>query len=122
MASLMDVLGVPPPPTGLSGVASSSPSSPGKAVGGDGGGGAQGGLNQINQGSQTVASAIGSAEQALGGAGGNETGPNERQFYKKGGGVKKDMPVKKNYTTGGRLNLGSGGVSTASRNSKNSCW
>lgn len=77
------------------------------ALGGSGGGGgasAQDGLNQISGGSDTVANAISKASEALSGG------------FKKGGSVKK-------YTSsGGKLNLGSGRVSTASKNSKQSNW
>jgi len=89
------------------------PSGPigGKGLGG-GGGSAQDGLGQINSGAATVGSAIGTAQSALGGGGGN---PNPT-MYKKGG------EVKKSYTTGGKINLNACGVSTTSKGKKNSDW
>ena len=81
-------------------------------VGGGGGkgGGAQEGLGQIYSGAGTVGNAIGIAAQALGGGGGDIAQP--YASYKKGGYVSK----------GGKLNLGSGRVSTTSKNKSNSNW
>jgi hypothetical protein len=77
--------------------------------GGGGGGGAQEGLGQIYSGAGTVGNAISTAAQALGGDSGTfSPGP----MYKKGGYVAK----------GGKINLGSGRVSTASKNKSNSNW
>jgi hypothetical protein len=87
----------------------------GSAFGGGGGGSAQDGLSQIDSGSSTVAGAIGRAADALGGGGGGGGQIAQPQF-KKGGSVKK-------YTdSNGKLNLGSGRVSTSSKNSKQSNW
>tara|TARA_R110000868_G_scaffold114309_8_gene306349 strand:+ start:15287 stop:15652 length:366 start_codon:yes stop_codon:yes gene_type:complete len=83
--------------------------------GGGGGGSAQEGLKQINQGSGVVSSAIGQAQGALGGGGGSgATGTGA--MYKKGG------AVKKKYASGGKIDLKNCGVSTASKNSKQSNW
>jgi hypothetical protein len=78
--------------------------------GGGGGGSAEDGFGQIDSGVGTVRGAINTATQALGGGGGGSlpTGA----VYKKGGYVAK----------GGKLNLGSGRVSTASKNKRNSNW
>lgn len=82
--------------------------------GGGGGGSAQDGLGQVNTGASTIASAIGQAQNALGGSGGG--GGQFAQAFKKGGTAKK-------YTTsGGRLNLSAGGASTAQKNKKQSNW
>jgi hypothetical protein len=85
----------------------------GKGGIGGGGGSAQDGLGQVNTGASTIASAIGQAQSALGGGGGGGAQP---QTYKKGG------SVSKNYTTGGKINLGSCGVSTAQKNKSQSNW
>jgi hypothetical protein len=95
---------------------------PGSSVGGGGapmpsvgggGGSATDGLGQIDTGSGTVRSALSTAASALGGGGGGVTTiggqPNN---YKKGGYVAK----------GGKINLGSGRVSTASKNKNCSNW
>lgn len=79
---------------------------------GFGGGSAQDGLGQVNSGASTIGNAIGQAQSALGGGGGN---PNPT-LYKKGG------TAKKSYTTGGKINLGACGVSTTSKGKKNSDW
>ena len=79
--------------------------------GGGGGGGAQEGLDQIYSGAGTVGNAIGTAAQALGGGGGSFS-PGPIYMFKKGGYVAK----------GGKLNLGSGRVSTTSKNKSNSNW
>lgn len=78
--------------------------------GGGGGGTAQDGLGQIDSGAGTVRSAINTAASALGGGGGGSDRP--LYEFKKGGYVGK----------GGKLNLGSGRVSTASKNKSNSNW
>ena len=78
--------------------------------GGGGGGGAQEGLGQIYSGAGTVGQAINTAAQALGGGGGDVAVPYPN--FKKGGYVGK----------GGKLNLGSGRVSTTSKNKSNSNW
>lgn len=93
---------MPKPPTGKGGI--------GGGLGG-GGGSAQDGLGQVNSGASTIASAIGQAQSALGGGGGAQP-----QTYKKGG------SVSKNYTTGGKINLSSCGVSTAQKNKSQSNW
>jgi len=80
---------------------------------GGGGGSAQDGLGQVNTGASTIASAIGQAQSALGGGGGS---PPNATMYKKGG------SVSKNYTTGGKINLSSCGVSTAQKNKSQSNW
>jgi hypothetical protein len=77
--------------------------------GGGGGGGAQEGLGQIYSGAGTVGNAINTAAQALGGGGGDVA---QTYAFKKGGYVGK----------GGKLNLGSGRVSTTSKNKSNSNW
>ena len=94
------------PPTGKGG------------IGGGGGGSAQDGLGQVNTGASTIASAIGQAQSALGGGGGGggNISPPDAIMYKKGG------SVKKNYTTGGKINLSSCGVSTAQKNKSQSNW
>jgi hypothetical protein len=73
-----------------------------------GGGSAQDGLGQIDTGAGTVRGALSTAASALGGAG----GPPPGAMYKKGGYVSK----------GGKLNLGSGRISTASKNKNCSSW
>jgi hypothetical protein len=78
-----------------------------------GGGSAQDGLSQIDSGAGTVRGAINAAQSALGGGGGS-IGQTQLVF-KKGGAVKK-------YTTGGRLNLKSAGVSTAQKSKTKSNW
>jgi|APGre2960657373_1045057.scaffolds.fasta_scaffold35673_2 hypothetical protein len=77
--------------------------------GGGGGGSAQDGLGQIDSGAGTVRSAISTAANALGGGGGSSLPVGA--VYKKGG-----------YVKGGKINLGSGRVSTASKNKSNSNW
>ena len=79
--------------------------------GGGGGGGAQEGLDQIYSGAGTVGNAVNTAAQALGGGGGYVS-PKPVRMFKKGGYVSK----------GGKLNLGSGRVSTTSKNKSNSNW
>jgi hypothetical protein len=82
--------------------------------GGEGGGGAEAGLSQIDAGANTVRSAISSAQSALGGGGGNSY---PSYIYKNGG------SVKNSYTTkDGKLNLGSGRISTASKNKSTPNW
>jgi hypothetical protein len=98
---------MPKPPTGKGGI--------GGGLGG-GGGSAQDGLGQVNTGASTIASAIGQAQSALGGGGGG-TQPNNAAMYMKKGGS-----VSKNYTTGGKINLSSCGVSTAQKNKSQSNW
>jgi hypothetical protein len=98
---------MPKPPTGKGGI--------GGGLGG-GGGSAQDGLGQVNTGASTIASAIGQAQSALGGGGGGNISPPDATMYKKGG------SVKKNYTTGGKINLSSCGVSTAQKNKSQSNW
>lgn len=86
------------------------------ATGGGGGGSAQDGLGQIDTGSGTVRSALSTAASALGGAGAGG-GLLPGAMYKKGG------SVKGNYTfKGGKLNLGSGRISTASKNKASPNW
>lgn len=80
-------------------------------IGGGGGGSAEDGFGQIDSGVGTVRGAINTATQALGGGGGGSQLPIGATF-KKGGYVAK----------GGKLNLGSGRVSTASKNKSNSNW
>jgi hypothetical protein len=81
------------------------------ATGSGGGGSAQDGLGQIDTGSGTVRSALNTATSALGGGGGSSVPP--ALFpYKKGGYVSK----------GGKLNLGSGRISTATKNKNCSNW
>ena len=76
-----------------------------------GGGSAQDGLGQIDSGSGTVRGALSTAANALGGAGGG------MQTFKKGG------SVKGNYTSkDGKLNLGSGRISTAVKNKASPNW
>ena len=76
-----------------------------------GGGSAQDGLGQIDAGSGTVRGALSTAANALGGAGGG------MPMYKKGG------SVKGNYTSkDGKLNLGSGRISTSSKNKASPNW
>ena len=75
---------------------------------GGGGGSAQDGLGQIDSGAGTVRSAISTAASALGGGGGSLP---PGAIYKKGG-----------YVKGGKINLGSGRVSTASKNKNSSNW
>ena len=95
---------LPPPPTMGSGTGTPVSSA------GTSGGSAQDGLSQIDSGSGTVRNAINSVKSALGG--GTEGGLE----FKKGGSVKK-------YTEhGGRLNLKSSGVSTATKNKTKSNW
>jgi hypothetical protein len=77
---------------------------------GGGGSSAQDGLGQIDSGAGTVRSAISTAASALGGGGGGELPVGAT--YKKGGYVGK----------GGKLNLGSGRVSTTTKNKSNSNW
>ena len=77
-------------------------------LGGGGSGSATDGLGLIDSGAGTVRSAINQASTALGGGGGG-LGPDFA--YKKGG-----------YVKGGKINLGSGRVSTASKNKSNSNW
>ena len=78
--------------------------------GGGGGGSATDGLGQIDAGAGTVRSAISTAANALGGGGGSSLPVGAT--YKKGGYVAK----------GGKINLGSGRVSTTSKNKSNSNW
>jgi len=79
-----------------------------------GGGSAQDGLGQIDAGSGTVRGALSTAANALGGASG---GLPPGAMYKKGG------SVKGNYTSkGGKLNLGSGRISTSSKNKASPNW
>jgi SLT domain-containing protein len=75
------------------------------------GGSAQDGLGQVNNGASTIASAINTASNALGGG-----GQSGRPEFRKGG------SVKKGYTSGGKINLGACGVSTSSKGKKNSGW
>jgi len=75
---------------------------------GGGGGSASDGLGQIDAGAGTVRSAINTAASALGGGGSSLPAG---ATYKKGG-----------YVKGGKINLGSGRVSTASKNKSNSNW
>lgn len=90
------------------------------ATGSGGGGSAQDGLGQIDTGSGTVRSALNTATSALGGGGGSSLPPGggggslppELIMYKKGGYVSK----------GGKLNLGSGRISTATKNKNCSNW
>lgn len=118
--------------------------------GGGGGGGAYGGLETVNKGSSQIGKSLGEVgnsldqsnmalaqgRQALGGGSGSDTGnsrygggiddsgyspmptispPDFSGGYKKGGSV--------SYTgKSGRLNLGSGRVSTATKNKSNSSW
>ena len=99
-----DIFGVPDiMPVGGGGVGT-----PGTATTG-GGGSAQDGLGQIDTGSGTVRSALSTAASALGGAGGSSS---PQPIYKKGGYVAK----------GGKINLGSGRISTASKNKNCSSW
>jgi len=77
-------------------------------TGSGGGGSAQDGLGQIDSGSGTVRSALSTAASALGGGGGSLP---PGAIYKKGG-----------YVKGGKINLGSGRVSTASKNKNSSNW
>ena len=100
--------------SGLTPPIGSMPNPPSKGgIGGGGGGSAQDGLGQVNTGASTIASAIGQAQSALGGGGGS---PPNTAMYKKGG------SVNKNYTTGGKINLSSCGVSTAQKNKSQSNW
>jgi len=80
-------------------------------TGSGGGGSAQDGLGQIDSGSGTVRSAINTASSALGGGGGGSSLP-PGAIYKKGGYVSKD----------GKLNLGSGRISTSTKNKNCSNW
>jgi len=84
--------------------------------GAEGGGGstASDGLNQINSGAQTVSNAIGRAQSDLGGGGGESANLGTTGGFKKGGSVKKRFD--------GKLNLSHCGVSTASKNKKQSNW
>ena len=102
-----------PTPDGFETPTPMPPFGGGKGGIGGGGGSAQDGLGQVNTGASTIASAIGQAQSALGGGGGGKAQP---QVYKKGG------SVSKNYTTGGKINLGSCGVSTAQKNKSQSNW
>ena len=78
-----------------------------------GGGSATDGLGQIDAGSGTVRGALSTAASALGGAGGGVTTiGGQPGLYKKGGYVSK----------GGKLNLASGRVSTATKNKNCSNW
>ena len=77
-----------------------------------GGGSATDGLGQIDAGAGTVRSAISTAANALGNGGGGGGGEKPMFEFKKGGYVDK----------GGKLNLGSGRVSTATKNKSNSNW
>ena len=77
-----------------------------------GGGSAQDGLGQIDTGAGTVRGALSTAANALGGAGGQPG-----LMFKKGG------SVKGNYTSkDGKLNLGSGRISTAVKNKASPNW
>ena len=77
-----------------------------------GGGSAQDGLGQIDSGSGTVRSALSTAASALGGAGGSPM-----PIYKKGG------SVKSSYTSSdGKINLGTGRVSTSTKNKASPKW
>ena len=103
--------------TGATGMSVSLPSYDGGGGGtsptsGGGGGSATDGLGQIDAGAGTVRSAISTAASALGGGGGGGAVPAGSYTFKKGGYVAK----------GGKLNLGSGRVSTASKNKSNSNW
>jgi len=112
LSALMPDSGTGAPTVGVGG----APIGPSKGIGSSSGGGgtAQDGLSQINNGSSTVAGAIGRAADALGSGGGQVAEP--QYMFKKGGSVKK-------YTdSSGKLNLGSGRVSTSSKNSKQSNW
>jgi len=108
MASLLKTLGgfsdsdmAPPRPFPLEGASG----------GGGGGGGAKEGLDQIYTGAGAVGNAINTAANALGGGGGGNP-PAGTLTFKKGGYVNKN----------GKLNLGSGRVSTASKNKSNLNW
>jgi hypothetical protein len=120
LASLGDLLGNPNLANGPSTGAGALTPPAGLGAGGLGGSGsAQDGLSQINSGASTVAGAIGTAVDSLSGGGGGAqpNGANNGAQYKKGG------QVKKKYTTGGKINLGACGVSTASKSTKsNSKW
>lgn len=78
--------------------------------GGGGGGGVQDGLGQIYSGANTVSGAVNAATQALSGGGGNQ--PTPGLLLKKGGYVDKK----------GKINLGSGRVSTAVKNKASKNW
>lgn len=82
----------------------SAPPMAGIGGGGGGGGSAQDGLQQIGSGSQTVASALSNAQNALGGGGGGIAQP--QATFKKGGAIKKQTTK----------------MSTASKNKSNSNW
>ena len=73
--------------------------------GGAGGSSVEDGLGQIDAGAGTVRGAVGTAVSALGG------GLPPGATYKKGG-----------YVKSGKINLGSGRVSTTSKNKSNSNW
>jgi hypothetical protein len=94
-----------------SGTGSGGGSLGGSLGGGGAGGTAQDGLGQVNSGASTIASAINTASNALGGS-----GQSGRPEFRKGG------SVKKGYTSGGKINLGACGVSTSSKGKKNSGW
>lgn len=79
---------------------------------GGGGGSASDGLGQIDSGSSTVRSAINTATSALGSGSGGGGSSHPLYEFKKGGYVGKD----------GKLNLGSGRVSTTTKNKSNSNW
>lgn len=83
------------------------------STGPGGGGSASDGLSQIDAGAGTVRTAIGTAANALGAGGGGQSAPNGPfPLFKKGGYV----------TKSGKINLGSGRVSTATKNKSNSNW
>ena len=102
------------------------------------GGGAQGGLDTVNQGAGQIGKsladvgasmkqsdlALEQGRQALGGGGGGSGGgfnPMNPAFHEKPGIYKKGGAV--NYTDkSGRLNLGSGRISTTTSNKSNSNW
>ena len=107
ISSLGGALGMPKEIPGFGGgdVGTTGGTSP---LGGGSSGSATDGLGLIDSGAGTVRSAINQASTALGGGGGG-LGPDFA--YKKGG-----------YVKGGKINLGSGRVSTASKNKSNSNW
>ena len=74
-------------------------------VGGASGSSVEDGLGQIDAGAGTVRGAVGTAVSFLGG------GLPPNATYKKGG-----------YVKSGKINLGSGRVSTTSKNKSNSNW
>jgi hypothetical protein len=120
IASLANLMGgsgagamTPAAPQSIDSGTGSGGGSLGGSLGGGGGGGgsAQDGLGQVNSGASTIASAINTASNALGGS-----GQSGRPEFRKGG------SVKKGYTSGGKINLGACGVSTSSKGKKNSGW